>query len=119
MTLMKREISKLLSPDAAAQLLAKIDKLALSDPTYEGQLTFAASALMQGELHPSASVALGVIKSIEDTDLFLALVLIGQALPLLTEQEYFGEAIRTVLSRGLAQCAQKISEKAIILDEEE
>lgn len=119
MTLIRNEIGRVLSPEATTQLLTKIDKLALSDPTYEEQLAFASSALMLGEPHPSASVALGVVKSIDDTELFLALALIGQALPLLAEQENFGEAIRTVLSRGLEQCAQTFSEKARILDKEE
>ena len=112
-------IGKIISCEAAKQLTDKIAKLNLEDDDFETQLTFAAAALMLGEQHPSASVAMGVCKSIEDTALFQALALLGQSLPLLKEQEPVGAAVSTVISRGLRQCAQILIEKANTLDKEE
>lgn len=112
-------IDKLISSEAAEQLVGKIAKLNLEDDDFEKQLTFASAALMLGEQHPGASVAMGVCKSIEDAALFQALALLGQSLPLLKERGPVGEAVSTVISRGLRQCAQILIEKANTLDNEE
>ncbi|MGD2026412.1 MAG: hypothetical protein PVI99_01235 [Anaerolineales bacterium] len=115
----KEEIRRFLSEEAAVRLIDKLEKLQIADPGFENQIAFAAAALMLGECAPSASVAMGVVKSIEDTDMFRGLALIGQALPYFSKQEPIGDAVGTVVLRGLEQIAVLLMKKANSLEKEE
>jgi len=113
------EIKKILTEEAAEQLFDKLERLRIEDENHENRFAFASAVLMLGDRSPSASVAMGVVASIEDTELFQCLALIGQALPHFVVQEPVGGAVSTVIASGLEQIAQFLINKANILDQEE
>ena len=113
------EVKTILTEAATEHLFDKLERLKIADEYQEKQFAFAAATLMLGDKAPSASVAMGVAASIEGTDLFQCLALIGEALPHLIEQEPVGGAVSTVIARGLEQVAQLLVKKAHILDQEE
>ena len=109
---LKEKAAEILPPETFAQLFGQVEKLAIQDKEQEKRLVFATLVLLLGDSHPSAAVAMGVAKSIEDTDLFAALALLGQALPELQAEKDVNQAISSVIGRGLREYAQLLSNKS-------